>query len=154
MCFEKLYEDLQIVVTTMVFIFIAGCGVMLPKEPEPGIDPELVEYVERFEELAKQYYGDDYVLPPMDIDLGDTSTVKSRVEDCTFCVTVGWCRRSNKGPHKIMISNTHWEWYSDSDREQLMFHELGHCALNRMQHRDAMTPYRFPISIMNSIMVD
>ena len=143
--FEKLYNDIVIAATCMVFILIAGCGENFePEQPDPGIHADLIEYVERFEDIAKEYHGDDYVLPEMDIDIGDTSNV-ANTSGCFSCVTVGWCVRHSDKPSQIS--------YSDAEKELLMFHELGHCVLDR-RHRDTLTPHDVPLSIMATIMID
>lgn len=147
---RKSFNDLTILLTYLIFVGIAGCGSPQKSypDPAPGIDPRLQEYVDRFEEYAYQFYGDiNFRMPPMDIDLGSTEALKS---DTPGHVTVGWCRRGF-GKHKIMISEDHWKRYSESSREMLMFHELGHCVLGR-GHRDIVTPLDRPVSIMNSVM--
>jgi len=49
----------------------------------------------------------------------------------------GICTRSRKDPPTIKLDNTTVNWRSNlSSREQLVFHELGHCVLNR-SHLDA-----------------
>lgn len=144
-------EDLSIAATVTMFIVLAGCGKFQPAEPAPGIDPRLVEYVDRFEDVARDYYGQDYDLPEMDIDIGDTSGV---IPSRPGFVTVGWCKVGGGKRPRIMISQSHWIFYNDWEKEQLMFHELGHCALGRMMHRDTETPLRIPVSIMNTVMFD
>lgn len=36
---------------------------------------------------------------------------------------------------RIVLNTYYWQWLNDLDREQLVFHELGHCVLNR-DHND------------------
>jgi hypothetical protein len=76
---------------------------------------------------------------------------------------LGYCSRGYNGNGTIAVSairlnQSYWEaWYNagrKSELEQLMFHELGHCLLNR-NHNDATvaaTDYssQVAVSIMNS----
>lgn len=150
MNFQDILEDLSITATIMIFCLLAGCGKFQPAEPAPGIDPDLKEYVDRFVDVARDHYGQDYDLPEMDIDIGDTSGV---IPNRPGYVTVGWCKRGGGKIPRIMINETYWFFYNDWEREQLVFHELGHCALGRM-HRDTETPLLIPVSIMSTVMFD
>lgn len=153
--FDTWYDDISVTLICMAILVIAGCGTFQTRqEPAPGIDEELVEYVERFEMYAKQFYGEEWELPPMNVDIGSTAGVPSNIPNCKTCRSVGWCITSRNGkPHRIMISKIDWLFYSDVQREQLMFHELGHCVLDR-DHRDTETPYKIPLSLMNKLMID
>ena len=58
---------------------------------------------------------------------------------------VGECWLSNQ---KILLLQSWWNHASAAEQEVLMYHELGHCMLNRT-HRDTHTgPLGFPSSIM------
>ena len=64
----------------------------------------------------------------------------------------GICHSWSDGHREITINKKYWDNYSDKQREQLIFHELGHCALNR-DHNDAtitMNDTVCPESIMRS----
>lgn len=55
----------------------------------------------------------------------------------------------------IEVDAWYWNRMSEVSREQLIFHELGHCSLLEMDHRDMMVDFidlgrRCPISIMRS----
>jgi hypothetical protein len=61
---------------------------------------------------------------------------------------VGTCNYYPGGA-EVYIDQKYWELASDECKKQLIWHELGHCALNR-DHKD--TIYRsFPVSVMVSI---
>lgn len=47
----------------------------------------------------------------------------------------------------ITIDSTYWNTIDDSQREQLVFHELGHCAMG-LQHVNTTQPDKCPTSIM------
>lgn len=150
----KTSEILEYVSTAgimLVFILTASCGNFQRPEPAPGIDPELVEYVERFEEIAAEYHGEGYRIPKMNIDIGDTDGVfPTRPGD----ITLGWCKHGSRDkPPRIMINEEEWQYMRDAKRELLMFHELGHCALGRY-HRNTATPLNIPVSIMTTYIMD
>lgn len=45
--------------------------------------------------------------------------------------TVGNCRYRNREPRRITVDRQHWQSVSDLEREYIIFHELGHCYLER-----------------------
>lgn len=65
----------------------------------------------------------------------------------------GVCLKYSNGYREIQINPTHWKNYSIEQREQLIYHELGHCVLNR-GHNDRLmeTNTNCPDSIMRSYM--
>jgi hypothetical protein len=50
---------------------------------------------------------------------------------------VGQCVHNDKEPDKVIIDKNYWDGSDDLKREFLVFHELGHCALNRPHLDDA-----------------
>jgi hypothetical protein len=48
----------------------------------------------------------------------------------------------------IKINEYLWRQISSARKEELIFHELGHCFLNRY-HENSVDPQNYPISIMN-----
>lgn len=65
----------------------------------------------------------------------------------------GVCLKYSSGYREIQINPTHWKNYSLEQREQLIYHELGHCVLNR-GHNDKLMEANTncPDSIMRSYM--
>ena len=64
--------------------------------------------------------------------------------------TVGLCY-SWGSKREIVIRQSFWNGVSESYRKALIFHELGHCALNR-SHKDEKYLGN-PVSIMNSYII-
>jgi hypothetical protein len=62
--------------------------------------------------------------------------------------TVGECVSWSNGARQINIDPTYWSTLSQDGRIELMYHELGHCALN-LQHINTYLQYGCPTSIMN-----
>lgn len=97
-------------------------------------DPDFVEYVHRFE----QETGREVKVP----------IIFSNVSD----EYAGVCEYYNDGYRLIRISSFHWDRLTEFGKEELIYHELGHCVLNRDHTEDftIVSPYRY--SIPNSIM--
>lgn len=66
---------------------------------------------------------------------------------------IGYCTPYNKN---VKINRKFWNIASSYEREWLIFHELGHCDLNR-EHRNGFReedPKFIPLSIMSAEMFD
>lgn len=136
---------------TFALSFLLGSCITLYPSPPPGVDPELKEYVERFEQYAREYYGESYKIPPIDIGFGDTASLSMLLNGPNY-TTVGWCNKF-VNPIQILIDKDSWSYYSDIRKEQLMFHELAHCALNR-PHIEVEDPENFPVSMMFPVLLN
>jgi hypothetical protein len=60
----------------------------------------------------------------------------------------GECNSFSDGGKEIAVDSTFWTNASDLGREQLVFHELGHCIFGRLHNRMTL-PDGCPKSIMN-----
>lgn len=127
---------------------LVGCGQLEPidhlREVQASpftykLDSELVPYYERFTDV----YGVDskYVAGWF----ADTNSHSERA--------VGICYSYTNGDRRIEIDPTYWANSSDNGKEQLIFHELGHCVFN-LDHNDNRLDIKdygtIPASIMNS----
>jgi hypothetical protein len=118
--------------------------------PRRGIHPEVQQYVDRFVKLAKDVGNKDYKHFMLNIDIADS--IKDSFNGVvTSDDVVGWCKPYIY-PLQIMIQSEQWRTSSDMQREQLMFHELGHCLLRR-QHDETTSPNGTPMSIMYPFLV-
>lgn len=61
---------------------------------------------------------------------------------------VGMCTRWSNGYRQIEIDPVYWASQDEGQRLQLVFHELGHCDLNR-GHISEVRDNGFPVSFMN-----
>jgi len=75
------------------------------------------------------------------------------VDDIGNSWASGMCYYSDTGINEIRIRKAAWELMSDFDKEALIFHELGHCLLNR-PHCAAETKKGTPFSIMHPYVVE
>lgn len=117
----------------LFFIALAACG----RSPTPEETQEFRPYLERFVQYSKQrgrsVSGDINVL------YGNLKGTHLGMCD------EGWLR----SPH-VEINRDAWKLASESTREMMLFHELGHCLLSR-GHRDGDANFksaRIPVSLM------
>ena len=86
-------------------------------------------YVKKFEDHAKIKTGNmNYKVIDIPINFGDT-------ENDQF---VGVCFTYSDGKKEIIIKADWWNRVSTSSKESLIFHELGHCALDRDHNEDVI----------------
>lgn len=112
----------------LAFVLV-GCG---PSRVMSGInvDPDLQPYFERFT-----------------LTIGvPTDGISASFGNLTAPM-VGECILGSDGSRAIEIDSAHWAQASDDDREQVLFHELGHCAMH-LGHVTATSLDGCPVSIM------
>lgn len=103
-----------------------------------NIVPELQPYVDRFlEEGAKR---------GMNIDLEDSGLDIIFEEDISTAEYLGICRYK-LGANEIGIDRERWDEATETRREWLVYHELGHCVLDRGHRND-----RFDNGMWKSLM--
>ena len=108
--------------------------------PEASVDEALAVYFERFEtEGAKRR---------MEINLL-ASQVSGRLEDIEKDNVAGQCQHFENSPNVVLIDPDYWNKYSDLEKEYLIFHELGHCYLQR-SHLDDKNADGSCVSMMQS----
>ncbi len=108
--------------------------------PAPGqVDLELASYLEDFihEGEARSYQP---VVDPRILDI--------RFDTLSGPVT-GQCLTYSDGRREVKVSVSFWSNASAFEREFLLFHELGHCLLDR-EHLDTQRTDGTCISIMHS----
>ncbi len=107
---------------------------------EDHVDADLIEYLEQFkEEAALRNIKVDYERKP----------VEARLEIHPEEVALGWCNHDFDNPNKVTINLIFWNVLNALEKEKLIFHELGHCVLDR-PHLDRMKSDGYCKSIMHS----
>ncbi len=117
-------------------IVISSCT----KEYGYEVDAELQPYFETFE-LEGSLRG-------FDIDI-DAEGIGGMIEFIKDNSTVGQCQTSDEGNRRVFIDKAFWQAYNNSEKEFIVFHELGHCYLRR-EHDDSIDNNRVCKSIMQS----
>jgi len=123
----------------LIFCFILGvlvsCGhdvVEVNHAPNPkNTDPIFNSYVSSFESLFSVSVNTPIVFG----DVGEYA---------------GVCYKYSSGYSEIRINENNWEFLTEKQKEQLIFHELGHCVFDR-EHNDNFDN-GCPESIMRSYM--
>ena len=104
------------------FLLLFGC-----KKDDPIeyiVDSDFEEYVQRF--------IDEAAARGVEIDFSDTGLLieySDRIVDGAS----GYCY---VGQHHIVIDKSEWSTLTDTQKEYLLFHELGHCELDRRHKND------------------
>lgn len=93
---------------------------------------EVHEYYDRFYD----YYGVD----PYYVSAGFVEEIEGN--------TVAICKSWSSGHREIWIESSYWDELGDYGREQLVFHELGHCVFS-LDHSNNEYSDGCPESIMN-----
>ena len=108
--------------------------------PQYFVDTPLQPYFDRFEvEAAARGLTIDLVALKIsgDIRLISASQV------------IGECIHTDKEPNTVVVDVVYWNGANDLEKEFLVFHELGHCALNR-EHIDDSDANGDCVSMMTS----
>lgn len=130
-----------VLVVLSVFLLASSC------EKEQvyaySIDPKLEVYVDRFYDEAMK----------RGISISKSNLIVEFTSETTndFCGECLKAKDFNKGQRRVKIVNTSSCWSSklDQSKETLVFHELGHCLLDR-EHFDELFPDASPKSIMTT----
>ena len=81
----------------------------------------LKPYVEEFEKIDQNQKGDSFKVEDIPVNFGDPD--KDEFE--------GVCYIYGDGTREIIVRKSWWNQVSEHDRRSLIFHELGHCRLDR-----------------------
>lgn len=114
-----------------LMLLLSACG---PKE-RGAIDPAFDSYVQDFEmKVGMPVTGVDIVFAP------------------TEYPAIGVCYQYSSGNNKIHVDPKKWASMDGYGREQLMYHELGHCVLGQGHNNAEIKLGRWTVegSIMNS----
>lgn len=117
---------------TIVLLLFYGCSVF---QTHPETNPVFVPYIIEFEKKSGVKYKGK-------MDFNKSLKPFGRV---------GVCNTLTK---RVDISYAYWNRITKIQRKALIFHELGHCALNRGHYNRTRTQSDCPISIMHSNTLD
>ena len=114
---------------------------------DSGVNKETAVYVERFNKYANIYL-EGFKMPDIDIGFGELYLLHQNGGTPTH-ETIGLCMNFFKPT--VVFDRRYWDHSTPIEREELVFHELGHCALNRdhIEGMDNLLGKSQPKSIMN-----
>lgn len=111
-------------------LLLTGCG--LPRHYDSN--PDFDAYTARFEQETGVKVTVPIVYSSLDKE------------------TVALCEEFSDGYRLIRVNSFYWEEMENGGKEETIYHELGHCQLNR-DHSDELTTTRLYVyAIPNSIM--
>jgi len=139
-----MYKRLKISTVRTAFLCVTiafFCGISCSKDQaELFVDNSLLEYFDRFaDEAAKRNVTVDF----------EASRVSAYIKEINSPNVIGQCVHDSKKPNTVIVDRTYWENANELEKEFLVFHELGHCVLNR-EHIDDADDNGNCISIMTS----
>ena len=105
---------------TMSILFFQSCESEELKEV--NIDPELIPFFTVFEEEAVSRGWEN-------LDL--LSQVEGTITNIPGFGISGQCAHNTDAPSLVSIDANYWSRADDYEKEFIVFHELGHCALKR-----------------------
>ena len=123
----------------LVILLVAG-SCSKDEDPQYLVDEPLQPYFDRFETEA--------ALRGVTIDL-KALMVSGDVRLIGTVNVIGQCVHTEKEPNTVIVDVVYWNGANDLEREFLIFHELGHCALNR-EHIDDSDANGDCVSMMTS----
>jgi len=121
-------------------ILIVVLAISCADESEIHIDQSLEPFFVTFEaEAAKRGFSVDF----------ESLGVEGFITDISQENVVGQCSHTEESPNAVSIDPVFWQVASESRKEFVIFHELGHCYLQR-SHLDTKDEFGNCISMMSS----
>lgn len=113
----------------VLLIVLTSCGKNIDLEVSKeyqGVAPQLWTYFAKFEKEAASR--------GVDVDL-TAAGITGFIEKIHAKGTVGLCNHRLDQPNQVIIDLEFWNTASENSKELIIFHELGHCYLER-GHKD------------------
>lgn len=138
----------------LILTLTTACGIQNEESKQSqAIDSDLRPYLDKFVSYGSQ---NGVGLNTSSLTMTFSESMPASSNGGTV---IGYCQRTLKGPN-VVIRTSYWNTASVSNREQLVFHELGHCLLG-LSHNDStesapvwgapsMIANGVPSSIMNT----
>jgi hypothetical protein len=127
-----------------IFLFLVSCGMepvispILPEHNKFSTETaELKSYVSMFERDSV-IYGEGVIIKDLVVRFGDVGAPRNG------SVTLAKCYRTTDKAPEVVVGIKQWRNLSNTGKMLLVYHELGHCVLNRLHINREDT-----ISIMN-----
>jgi hypothetical protein len=134
---------MKIKLSYFIFVILLALGCKKEQTIETvaqSIDEDLVPYFERFKEEGEAR--------GITVDFLEAN-ISGVLDNITTENVSAQCVRNSIDPDQVVIDIVAWRRASDLKREFLVFHELGHCFLDR-RHLDTSRPDGTCTSIMHS----
>lgn len=124
---------------------VLSASACAPKEKQHEsflqVDSSFQAYVSNFEQVAADE-GTPLTITDLMVAFGPTSSLNE----------TGVCEWAENETPRIIVNQRIWNTLSDDDRQEVIFHELGHCVLRRVHQNGEMPAYggvtNIPVSVM------
>ncbi len=128
----------------VLLLLLAACAGKEAPQPVYQVPDDLAPYIQKFTDEAR-LRGKDIAITNLIVTFGPTTSD----DVCGMCLPGS---RDPNGQVRIVLSNDPycWQELTPEDREELVFHELGHCVLGRTAHRNDRLPNGDYASLMNA----
>lgn len=125
----------RLIVLSLFAIILASCGRNEPTHNNVvSVDSDLERFIQSFEEY-------------MEVDASYVSASFASLD----AKTMGNCNSWSDGGREIKINIDFWPTLSEIGKEQLMYHELGHCVFD-LTHEDRTVVDKNGNTVYGSIM--
>ncbi|GLR19787.1 hypothetical protein [Portibacter lacus] len=114
----------------LLFFIVLVCVGSCAKEYGYDVDPEIQPFFDLFEEEA--------ALRGITVDL-DAAGIGATIDFIRDNSTVGQCQNSDEGNRRVLVDKSFWADYDYYGKEFIIFHELGHCYLDRLHENSVLT---------------
>lgn len=109
----------------IVLVLIVQLSSCISYDSQPSIDSEFQIYVDKFfEEAAIRNLDFDPSKDELNISFGHDNPTHG-----------GICKHSS---NQILINEFYWKDYTEIGKERLIFHEIGHCLLDRPHNNEVL----------------
>jgi Zn-dependent protease with chaperone function len=120
---------------------MSGCGAAAPETHTPVLQVNgFDEYVARFEQAATEHEHP--------VQVQDLIIRFGQVDEAGESGGRGVCQVASGETPVITVSAEAWATSTEEEREELIFHELGHCVLG-LAHQGGINAQGIPASLMN-----
>ncbi len=136
------YNSIALIAITASIILIGSCK--KDREPEYSVPAELESYITLFEQEA--------ATRGIDMNIDDLVVAYGQELEDNGTEAAGLCHYETKSMAPfIELDTTSFNWEAhEYSREALVFHELGHCILERRSHNNALLSNKNYKSIMKA----
>lgn len=130
------------ILTGFIALAASGCA---PKEKQHDaflqIDSPFQGYVNSFEQTSASE-GNALTITDLIITFGTTPSMNE----------TGVCEVAENETPRIIVNQRIWNTLNDYDKQEVIFHELGHCVLRRIHQNSEMLAYNGAQTVPESVM--
>ncbi len=137
-----MFQAKRILFCALLAVAGSACA-PIEKDHDPllQVDAPFQTLVSAFEQVSAAE-GTPVVINDLIVGFGPTQSMNE----------TGVCEYADNETPRIIINERIWNTLNDYDRQEVMFHELGHCVLKRIHQNGEMMAYNNTVRIAASVM--